>query len=382
MNTSSSPLLSRLSITFVILAIIIALVSAYVLIGSATIKVYPTTKTIKNKIDVIVGNTGGSDLPQILDGEIWNDTISMTKTFTVEKEYQEIEGKASGEIVIFNNNSKPQTLVATTRFLTPDNILYRLEKRVVIPPKSSITSIITADKPGASGNITGPITLSIPGLNPAMQQRVYGKLEGSLSGGIKRRGKLTQEDIDRGVSIIKDAIAYEARVKRLSDSLEKNGIPEQASLPESLTKTKILSKDISASVGELVDNFTVSVTAQVTGVSYDRNDLVRIAQARIISLLPDGEELVSLDPGSLEVSLDSIDQETQTANLSIVASGKSIITPESQIVPKHEIVGLTSDELREYFESIPGIDKITVEFNPFWVTRVPRLTGQINMEIQ
>ncbi len=382
MSNAPSPLLSRISTVFVVCAIIIALIAGYALIGTATITITPSPKPIMNSVDIVVGNTNGDSTFQILNGDIWSETVTLSKTFSVSEEYEEIEGQASGQITIINNNSKPQVLVATTRFLTNDKTLYRLDRQVTIPANSSVIAQITADKPGASGDRTGPEILSIPGLNPALQKKIYGELTGILSGGVIKRGKLTEKDVERGIKTVTDNIRYEVEVSRISDMLQQTGIPDKVSLPESLTTVEILDKKISETVGDLVDSFDIEITALVTGVSYDRNDLMQIAKSRLMALLPDGEELIELEPGALEISLQSIDSVTQTATLSAKIVGKTLITPTAQIISKDDIVGLNSKELKDYLESIPGIDKVSVDFSPFWVTRVPRLTNQITINIR
>jgi len=82
------------------------------------------------------------------------------------------ERKAKGIITIYNNYStSPQILVATTRFETPDNKIFRLDSRIVIPGASTkngklipstIDVKVTADKPGPEYNIEA-VTADKPG---------------------------------------------------------------------------------------------------------------------------------------------------------------------------------------------------------------------------
>ena len=69
----------------------------------------------------------------------------MYESMSIEKEgsqtvkatgEEDVEIKASGNIVVFNNfDSANQRLIKNTRFETPDGLIYRIDKSVVIPGK-------------------------------------------------------------------------------------------------------------------------------------------------------------------------------------------------------------------------------------------------------
>ena len=75
----------------------------------------------------------------------------------------EVEKKASGTIVIYNNySSASQVLIATTRFETPEGFIYRLDKGVTVPGTKvvsgktvpgSVEGVVTSDIAGSKYNI-------------------------------------------------------------------------------------------------------------------------------------------------------------------------------------------------------------------------------------
>ena len=85
---------------------------------------------------------------------------------------EEIEEKASGRIVIFNDfNTSSQRLIKNTRFETSEGLIYRINKSVVVPGQKtedgekvpgSVEVTVYADEAGEGFNI-GLMDFTIPG---------------------------------------------------------------------------------------------------------------------------------------------------------------------------------------------------------------------------
>jgi len=99
--------------------------------------------------------------------------------------------KASGSITVYNNYSASSVkLVKTTRFATPDGLIFRAPADVVIPGKSSsgpgsVQITVIADQTGSQYNI-GPVAkFTVPGLqsNAPMYAGVYAKSSAPMTGG-------------------------------------------------------------------------------------------------------------------------------------------------------------------------------------------------------
>ncbi len=103
---------------------------------------------------------------------------------------QRVEEKASGTITVYNDHStSPVTLLKTTRFETPDGLIFRVPAEVVIPGKKGTTPgemriTVIADAAGEKYNI-GPITrFTLPGLkSSAMYANVYARSTEAMQGG-------------------------------------------------------------------------------------------------------------------------------------------------------------------------------------------------------
>src|SRR3989338_4103076 len=90
-------------------------------------------------------------------GELIEVQISGEKKFKPTAIGKSVEGFAQGIVTIINDSNYDQTLVKTTRLLTPENVLFRIQQTVVVRKKGSVTMLAVADKKGASGDVGGTV---------------------------------------------------------------------------------------------------------------------------------------------------------------------------------------------------------------------------------
>lgn len=100
------------------------------------------------------------------------------------------EDKASGNITIYNNyQTTPLKLVATTRFATPEGLIFRVPADVVVPGKvgatpGQVTVTVQADQAGANYNVAAT-RFTVPGLKSSgkMYEQVYAESSSPMVGG-------------------------------------------------------------------------------------------------------------------------------------------------------------------------------------------------------
>ncbi len=106
---------------------------------------------------------------------------------------EDVAVKASGSIVIFNDYSTASVrLIKDTRFETPDGLIYRIDRPVVVPGQrreggktvpGQIEAVVYADQPGERYNI-GLSDFSIPGLKGSPQYaKMYARSKTPMAGG-------------------------------------------------------------------------------------------------------------------------------------------------------------------------------------------------------
>ena len=106
----------------------------------------------------------------------------------------DLPGKAKGEIVIKSQTSYDQPLIATTRFLFANGVLFRLVSPVTVTAGGEITAVIEADQPGAAGDVPAG-RFTIPGLSKSGQALIYGVSTQPMTGGSARTKVVTEADL-------------------------------------------------------------------------------------------------------------------------------------------------------------------------------------------
>lgn len=151
-----------------------------------------------------------SDAYSLQDGKLKGITsaidVSVTKSFA--RAAQSVDAKSAGTIDIVNETASARSLIATTRFLSQDGVLFRLDRAVTIPARGRFAARVTADQPGAQGDVQAG-RFTIPGLAAALQAQIYGESKEAMSGGVAYVGEPYTEA---------ERVQAEAELQALADS--------------------------------------------------------------------------------------------------------------------------------------------------------------------
>lgn len=142
-------------------------------------------------VQAVVGDSFDRSGKKIRGTEI---TVERTVSGSYEHEATAVDGIAEGTFELVNETGNAQVLVATTRLLSEDGVLFRLKDRVSVPAGGRITATAAADQPGASGNV-GPGRFTIPGLSTAQQSVIYAELKEEAVGGLVYEGTPLSEEV-------------------------------------------------------------------------------------------------------------------------------------------------------------------------------------------
>lgn len=178
--------------------------------------------------------------------------------------------QAIGMITVINNADYNQPLVATTRFLSEDGVLFRLKNRVVVPAQGQIEAEVYSDVSGKGGNIK-PTSFTIPGLPATVQKIIYGESSEQMTGGIKEIGVLTEEDLNNSKIIGEKRAIKEVKDKFLNDI--KNEYRDKYVALENLVDVNILSVEFSNQAGDEVDEFNINVKVRVDLLAFLSDDV-------------------------------------------------------------------------------------------------------------
>jgi len=148
-----------------------------------------------NRFGKVIGiNTGkfGDSISGVLLGEaikfaipinIATNLIPHLKSNT--KDFSSFTGctfnKARGFITVFSSLDVPQKMIASTRFVSPSGLIFRIDENILVPAFGQITVSVTANETGPEYKI-GPTTFSIPGfIGTERYTKLYGRSYQSMT---------------------------------------------------------------------------------------------------------------------------------------------------------------------------------------------------------
>ncbi len=364
----------RIALTFVFVVAVALIAVLYLSTVQAVIQVSSTQTSITTEFvaHVTETSTEASDIR----GRVVSGTLGKTETFTPEPDeasMKNVEGIATGSVTIYNNLSFDQALVETTRLLSPDGILFRLDNTVTVPAGGSVIADVYADEAGASGDMT-PTMFTIPGLSAARQASVYAESFEAFTGGVTQVAIVSQEDIDEAIGQVQADIEDDAQSMLATEVAD-------GSL-EAVYLSVVQEQTVSIEPGSEAASFDVALTIKVVGVFYDRATLETIALRKLYEGLGQGQTFVSVDPSRIEIELDAVDEEIKEANVHVSLSAQAINAQTSQALEVGRFVGMTEAEVQDLLLGEGVATTVEVKFFPFWISHVPRLKDHIYIEIQ
>ncbi len=146
----------RFLLTFVVILVSIVVIGIALSLSYSKAVVTITPKVVNFDVNgTFTAKKGNSEVD--LNYDVISVSASSSQTVAATKG-PKIQTKAKGTVVIYNNHSATtQSLVAGTRIVTPDGLVYRTISTISVPGKKtspgSITTTVIADQPGANYNI-------------------------------------------------------------------------------------------------------------------------------------------------------------------------------------------------------------------------------------
>lgn len=355
----SSRIYSRISLSFVFLSLLCLVIVMYVTYVRLDILITPQVKQVEAKTNFTIYDR--PDNYEVPAGSILGMVRGMEVEYTQISPASEkkISGaEVSGSVVIINNYSKDQPLVATTRLLTPDNQLLRLTESVVVPAGGSVEASVYAETADPSFTLTNT-RLTIPGLWAGLQDKIYAEAKiGAVTYKEKAEYSITQNDIDQAIARGKAGLIEKARIE--IDSVYSSYDQKLYELDESSLKIEIDGK-----VGEVKNEVEAIISGTVKVIAFNQKEISGTLGTALSAA------------GSLDNSNDSLAQPRFTvmsadiknnlAEVEVVTSGSSVVTSGQEIINPKKIVGLKRNQLEAYLQNIPEIKSFELRFRPsFW----------------
>lgn len=362
-------LFRKLAIAFIVPVVLVLGVVAYVTYARSTITIHPARETVmSSRVVTVAAVPEGTDE---IAGEVREITVGGEKTGFPSGSTLS-DGVASGLVTLVNDTDQAFTLVATTRLLTPDGVLFRLRNQTTIPPRGEIKAEAYADQPGKGGDI-GPTTFTIPGLRAETQRVVYARSEEAMTGGVAAKGVASEEDIAR--------LEEELMMDLSNEAQEELAARVEGTWTGQAFEKSVLSRFVNVRPGEETDRIVIRLSLRVRSVSFDRAAALDAVVEDLKRSLTSDRELVAVDGDAAKVEIERVDAASGKAAIRVTLSGETSVTLSSPLFDAAKLKGLDLDAVQSYFEGIEGIERIDVRFRPFWIKRMPDLPDHIELKI-
>ncbi len=301
-------------------------------------------------------------------------TVTSTQFAWSEKYFptgnKSVDMVAEGTVILYNKTGQTQSLIKTTRLLTPSGTLFRLSDRAIIPAMGQVEAKVYADAPGAASEI-GPNQFTIPGLPADKQKVIYAESKKPMVGGVRKIGILTDEDIKAAQENFKEKIK-QSFVNSLPRSENTKVIPLVANTNITVDKT----------VGSEVSEFTLSGTSTIVTVSYNAKDLNMIVQRGMAEKVDTISEKIISTSGEPQVSLVAYDASAGTAQIAVTQSLVVTIDANADKLNVNNFLGKDKDEIERYVLGLDHVSGVEVKFSPGWMRSAPSVPDRISVVVK
>ncbi len=379
-NERNLGLYRRLAVKFIVLVLILLGIVAYFSFTHLTIAINLKGETINSSMLLKVYSNNSTstetikqnnDPRSVVKGEIKDILTTVKKTYSSSGE-KYLGDEIVGQVRIINHYSKSQTLVATTRLLSPAHKLFRLKKAVHIPAGGEVIADIYADKPSADMAI-GPSHFTIPGLWLGLQDKIYAQSDRKFVYKQKVQKYVNFSDLDRATNDISNALLVAA--KKQANTQLPVGDSWLYLNEESPTI------NIDAKNGSKKDSFTAQASGHIIAVYFSKDQASRLAKAKLNLLVPDDKELIDFKPNNIVYTLESYDQASKVATVKASFSGVMILKGDAEIVDKQKLVNLDLKQLNTYLKSQSEILSYDLKFFPSFIKKAPSLVDRIKIVV-
>lgn len=367
----------KILIGFCILAGLILAVVVYFSFSKTVISVSLNQEYATSEFDILVQPEESQEEILSLAGRVVSTQVSGEKEFTDLTTVATKEAKAEGIVTIYNNYTSQQPLMATTRLLSDEGVLFRTQELVTVPAGGSVQVNVAADLEGEKGNIP-PSHFTIVALWKGMQDKIYGESTEHMTGGLKDVMVATQENINQAKNTAIDDLKQQA-VTELDQQVKEENSSD--ALVGSAMTYEILDQEVSAEAGEEIDSFTVKTELSVSAAVFDEPALKSIALEELKSSLASYQKIDEFLDNEIEYEVTSIDSAKNSCRLKVGAKGLTTLKLSSPIFDRENLTNKDKQEIRTYFLDFDQVKHVDVKFSPFWVFRSPSLADHIEIEI-
>lgn len=380
-ETNGNKMLRRFPLLLTGGAFVILFLILYLTLGSAKITLHPQKQELNFKLKISASVSESSVNAELnrIPGQKFFEQKEKSGIFPATGQ-KEVAQKASGKITIFNMSTSEQRLVATTRFRSPEGLIFRIPQTLTVPAgkktgtevmAGSIESVVYADRPGTEYNI-GPTRFTIPGFEGSQKfNDFYATSTKPMSGGLIGPAKvITEEDFNKAQKSIEEELKTEIMASILGQAANLKVIDSAGiNIEPPMTNAK---------VGEAAENLQITLRGSVETIAFKESDVIEVIKNYVkksgdAELISEGLKLEYFNP---ELSSDK-----KSMTFSVTVNGLAVAKFDKEKILK-DVMGMSEDAIRTYFTNIKEIESAKIILSPFWVKSIPKDANRIKLNIE
>ncbi len=293
----------------------------------------------------------------------------------------DVSRKASGTIVIYNNASaEAQKLIENTRFESGDGKIYRIQKAVSVPGKTStgpgsLEVQVLADQAGESYNI-GLVDFTLPGLKGSPRfDTIYARSKTAMTGGFVGKEKsVSPDELAKAKADLKNSLNQELLAKASAE------VPTEFILFPALSSVTF--EDLPQTAGSAAGSVTLNMRGNLYGIMFKKSDLsTALSLGKAPRAPQDPVELDSFNtlevafvggvPGDL-LNLSKVD-------FKVTGTGH-LVWQTDEVALKSDLAGRAKSDLPQLLNNYPTIESATASVRPFWKSTFPTEASKITVK--
>lgn len=356
---------------WVIALVVIVGIFAVVSLVFKKATVYVTAKEVVTNAPVTLALQNGSGYTPI------SATITEKETLAATTE-SEVQRKASGSITIYNDfGAESQELIATTRFESPDGLIFRIPDAVVVPGNTTqgdktipgkAEAVVVADKAGSEYNINGA-KFTIPGFEGSPKFTAFwAESTKPMSGGFIGKVKtITKTEQEAAVARLRAKIEGRIQGELARVAGEDNiilGIPPTVSFSE---------PKVSESNGQVV----VEITATVNAFAANESDLASAIIASVTGKVPNQGSVLEFAGGT-----PAITAELQDGVVSVTVPQAVIAWKVDTNAVANAVLGKSKGDISRIAGNFEAVSSMRADLKPNWARSFPTDKEKVEVVVE
>lgn len=363
---------------FVGLTVILLALIVYFSFSKTTLLVHVKELTMPVTAKMTVADLGGTVLLTTVEG---SKSAAPADTSVA------TPGKAAGTVTMINTHNQSQGLIATTRLLSTEGVLFRTQETVTVPAGGSVDVDVIADQEGPDGNISAS-KFEIVALWPGLQEKIYGTSATAMSGGVTYSTKITAEEIQQLKTGLTNELLAQAEGMFREELTKRSALPTDAWIPTgAMTIVETVVNDVNAEAGDVASELTATQKLTIATVVLSANTALQKATTEV-GVATEKEKLAGLALAralivdDLTLVLVKLHDDQVSGDLTLSVDAPLAIRADHELLDTKRLTGKTKSEIEALFAGADEIESVEVRFSPFWVKKTPTFPENISVVIE